>query len=140
MPYPGTTAWWTNTTRSPKSSAKQESGEQAVFDSVVQRICKKTSGRNSGANDGTVSSNQNHRLSRSPAEPTSTGTAAEEGEHMTKEQLKTLIEQTKRNATRGAAQQIAALTQQVHNLRERLNMALTQIEKFEKHNRSSVGA
>ncbi len=59
---------------------------------------------------------------------------------MTKEQLKTLLEQTKRNATRGAAQQIGALTQQVHNLRERLNMALTQIEKFEKENRNSVGA
>ena len=85
-------------------------------------------------------SNQNQRLSRTPLRPSQQGWLPKAGEQLTKEQLKTLLEQTKRNATRGAAQQIGALTQQVHNLRERLNMALTQIEKFEKHNRSGVGA
>lgn len=122
-----------------EKNAKQESGEQAVFDSVLQASARKRQVEGPAQTTAPV-------LESEPApkpiaaEPKSTGTAAEEGEHMTKEQLKTLLEQTKRNATRGAAQQIGALTQQVHNLRERLNMALTQIEKFEKHNRNSVGA
>jgi parvulin-like peptidyl-prolyl isomerase len=59
---------------------------------------------------------------------------------MTKQQYKALIEETKRNATRGSAQQVTALNQQVRNLREQLNMALTRIEKYEKQNRSSVRA
>jgi parvulin-like peptidyl-prolyl isomerase len=59
---------------------------------------------------------------------------------MTQQRVKALVEEAKQNATRGSAQQIAALTQQVRNLRERLNMALTQIEKFKKQNRNTVGA
>ena len=122
-----------------EKTAKQESGEQAVFDSVVQASARK---RQVESPAQTMAPTLEPEPATKPigSEPKSTGTASEEGEHMTKEQLKTLIEQTKRNATRGAAQQIGALTQQVHNLRERLNMALTQIEKFEKHNRNSVGA
>jgi hypothetical protein len=120
-----------------EKNAKQESGEQAVFDSVVQESARKRQVETPA---------QITALTPEPVtKPTatelkSTGTEFPETEHMTKEQLKTLLEQTKRNATWGAAQQIGALTQQVHNLRERLNMALTQIEKFEKHNRNSVGA
>ena len=122
-----------------EKNAKQESGEQAVFDSVVQASARK---RQVESPAQTMAPTLEPEPATKPigSEPISTGTNSDEGEHMTKEQLKTLIEQTKRNATRGAAQQIGALTQQVHNLRERLNMALTQIEKFEKHNRNSVGA
>ena len=122
-----------------EKNAKQESGEQAVFDSVVQASARK---RQVEGPAQTTAPTLEPEPATKPigSEPKSTGTDSEEGEHMTKEQLKTLLEQTKRNATRGAAQQIGALTQQVHNLRERLNMALTQIEKFEKHNRNSVGA
>jgi hypothetical protein len=119
--------------------AKQESGEQAVFDSVVQGSARQRQVE-SPAQSTAPTPEPEPATKPTAAEPKSTGTASEEGEQMTKEQLKTLIEQTKRNATRGAAQQIGALTQQVHNLRERLNMALTQIEKFEKHNRNGVGA
>lgn len=122
-----------------EKSAKQESGEQAVFDSVVEGSARKRQVET--AAQITAPPPEPEPATRPMAAgPKSTATASEEGEQMTKEQLKNLIEQTKRNATRGAAQQIGALTQQVHNLRERLNMALTQIEKFEKHNRNSVGA
>jgi len=122
-----------------EKNAKQESGEQAVFDSVVQASAKK---RQVEVPAPTAAPALEPEPATKPiaAETKSTGTASEVGEQMTKEQLKMLLEQTKRNATRGAAQQIGALTQQVHNLRERLNMALTQIEKFEKHNRNGVGA
>jgi len=122
-----------------EKNAKQESGQQAVFDSVVQGSARKR--QVEGPAQTTAPTLEPEPATKPiPAEPKSTGTASEVGEQMTKEQLKTLLEQTKRNATRGAAQQIGALTQQVHNLRERLNMALTQIEKFEKHNRNGVGA
>ena len=120
-------------------NAKQESGQQAVFDSVIQGSARKRQVE-APAQTTAPTLEPEPATKPIPAEPKSTGTASEVGEQMTKEQLKTLLEQTKRNATRGAAQQIGALTQQVHNLRERLNMALTQIEKFEKHNRSGVGA
>jgi len=120
-------------------NAKQESSEQTVFDSVVQASAKK---RQVEVPPPTTAPTLEPEPATKPiaAEANSTRAASEVGEQMTKEQLKTLLEQTKRNATRGAAQQIGALTQQVHNLRERLNMALTQIEKFEKHNRNGVGA
>ena len=122
-----------------EKKAKQESGEQAVFDSVVQASARK---RQVEVPVPTTAPTLEPEPATKPIvdETKSTGTASAVGEQMTKEQLKTLLEQTKRNATRGAAQQIGALTQQVHNLRERLNMALTQIEKFEKENRNSVGA
>ncbi len=122
-----------------EKNTKQESGEQAVFDSVVQASARKLHVESPAQ---TMAPPLDPEPATKPigSEPISTGTDSGEGEHMTKEQLKTLLEQTKRNATRGAAQQIGALTQQVHNLRERLNMALTQIEKFEKQNRNTVGA
>ena len=47
---------------------------------------------------------------------------------------------SKRDATLGAKHQVSALTQQVRNLREQLNQALTQIQTLEKQNRTSVGA
>jgi hypothetical protein len=59
---------------------------------------------------------------------------------MTKGQLKKLVEDAKRDATLGAKHQVSALTQQVRNLREQLNQALTQIQTMEKQNRTSVGA
>ena len=59
---------------------------------------------------------------------------------MTKVQLKKLVEDAKRDATLGAKHQVSALTQQVRNLREQLNQALTQIQTLEKQNRTSVGA
>ena len=74
------------------------------------------------------------------AEQMTTQDAPPDQVKMTKQQYKALIEETKRNATRGSAQQVAALNQQVRNLREQLNMALTRIEKYEKQNRSSVRA
>jgi len=74
------------------------------------------------------------------AEQMTTQDAPPDQVKMTKQQYKALIEETKRNATRGSAQQVTALNQQVRNLREQLNMALTRIEKYEKQNRSSVRA
>jgi len=59
---------------------------------------------------------------------------------MTKGQLKKMVEDAKRDATLGAKHQVSALTQQVRNLREQLNQALTQIQTLEKQNRTSVGA
>jgi len=59
---------------------------------------------------------------------------------MTKGQLKKVVEDAKRDATLGAKHQVSALTQQVRNLREQLNQALTQIQTLEKQNRTSVGA
>jgi len=59
---------------------------------------------------------------------------------MTKGQLKKLVEDAKRDATLGAKHQVSSLTQQVRNLREQLNQALTQIQTLEKQNRTSVGA
>ena len=59
---------------------------------------------------------------------------------MTKGQLKKLVEDAKRDATLGAKHQVSALTQQVRNLREQLNQALTQSQTLEKQNRTSVGA
>jgi FtsZ-interacting cell division protein ZipA len=74
------------------------------------------------------------------AEQMTTQDAPPDQVKMTKQQYKALIEETKRSATRGSAQQVAALNQQVRNLREQLNMALTRIEKYEKQDRSSVRA
>ena len=90
-----------------EKNAKQESGEQAVFDSVVQASARK---RHVEGPAQTTAPTLEPEPATKPiaAEPKSTGTASEEGEHMTKEQLKTLLEQTKRNATRGAAQQIGS--------------------------------
>ena len=59
---------------------------------------------------------------------------------MTKGQLKKVVEDAKRDATLGAKHQVSALTQQVRNLREQLNQALTQIQTLEKKNGTSVGA
>ncbi len=59
---------------------------------------------------------------------------------MTKGQFKKVVEDAKRDATLGAKHQVSALTQQVRNLREQLNQALTQIQTLEKQNRTSVGA
>ena len=59
---------------------------------------------------------------------------------MTKKQLKALMEETKRTSTLGAKHQISALNQQVQNLREQLNQALTQVQQCEKQHRRSVGA
>lgn len=58
---------------------------------------------------------------------------------MTKAQLKKLVEDAKRDATIGAKHQVSALTQQVRNLRDQLNQALTQIQTLEKQSRTSVG-
>jgi hypothetical protein len=66
--------------------------------------------------------------------------AAADGEFMTKKQIKSLVEETKRTSTLGAKHQISALTQQVQNLREQLNQALTQVQHCEKQHRRSVGA
>ena len=65
---------------------------------------------------------------------------AADGEFMTKKQVKALVEDTKRTSTLGAKHQISALTQQVQNLREQLNQALTQVQHCEKQHRRSVGA
>jgi hypothetical protein len=70
----------------------------------------------------------------------STPDIAADGEFMTKKQMKALIEETKRTSALGAKHQISALTQQVRNLREQLNQALTQVQQCEKQHRRSVGA
>ena len=59
---------------------------------------------------------------------------------MTKKQIKSLVEEAKRTSALGAKHQISALTQQVQNLREQLNQALTQVQHCEKQHRRSVGA
>jgi hypothetical protein len=119
-----------------ETHAKQESGEKAVVNSVVHA--------STGSHEVEIPVRATTLPESTPtsgaAEQNSLPTASGDGQHMTQVQLNNLLEQTKRNATRGAAQQIAALNQQVRNLRERLNMALTQIEKFEKQNRNTVGA
>ncbi len=73
------------------------------------------------------------------ADPVPNPDAAADGEFMTKKQIKSLIEETKRTSTIGAKHQISALTQQVQNLREQLNLALTQVQHCEKQHRRSVG-
>ena len=73
------------------------------------------------------------------ADPVPNPDAAADGEFMTKKQIKSLIEETKRTSTIGAKHQISALTQQVQNLREQLNQALTQVQHCEKQHRRSVG-
>ena len=83
-----------------EKNAKQESGEQAVFDSVVQASARKRQVEGPAQTTAPILESE-PATKPIAAEPKSTGTAAEEGEHMTKEQLKTLLEQTKRNATRG---------------------------------------
>ena len=75
-----------------------------------------------------------------PADPGSTPDIATDGEFMTKKQIKALMEETKRTSTLGAKHQISALNQQVQNLREQLNQALTQVQQCEKQHRRSVGA
>ena len=66
--------------------------------------------------------------------------ATADGEFMTKKQIKSLVEEAKRTSALGAKHQISALTQQVQNLREQLNQALTQVQHCEKQHRRSVGA
>ena len=75
-----------------------------------------------------------------PADRGSTPDIAADGEFMTKKQIKALMEETKRTSTLGAKHQISALNQQVQNLREQLNQALTQVQQCEKQHRRSVGA
>jgi len=118
--------------------AKQISAEQAVVASVVR------STNRDQAIEIPVQTTAPIPEAELPQNSSSAGamrsaTAPASDQYTTKEQVKALIEETKRNASRGSAQQIAALNQQVRNLRERLNMALAQIEKFEKQNRNSVG-
>jgi enterochelin esterase-like enzyme len=74
------------------------------------------------------------------ADPAPNPDAAANGEFMTKKQIKALMEETKRTSALGAKHQISALTQQVQNLREQLNQALTQVQHCEKQHRRSVGA
>ena len=76
----------------------------------------------------------------SSEEDNSAASAAPAEVAMTKGQLKKVVEDAKRDATLGAKHQVSALTQQVRNLREQLNQALTQIQTLEKQNRTSVGA
>jgi hypothetical protein len=77
-------------------------------------------------------SNSNEDNSASPEKPAEVS--------MTKGQLKKVVEDAKRDATLGAKHQVSALTQQVRNLREQLNQALTQIQTLEKKSGTSVGA
>jgi len=79
------------------------------------------------------------QTSDSPDKPPASDTAAD-GEFMTKKQIKSLVEEAKRTSALGAKHQISALTQQVQNLREQLNQALTQVQHCEKQHRRSVGA
>jgi len=121
--------------------ARQDATEQTVMTSVV---------RSSDGNQGIeIPSQTATPLPLSESGPNSkpnssedsAATAATPAEvSMTKGQLKKLVEDAKRDATLGAKHQVSALTQQVRNLREQLNQALTQIQTLEKQNRTSVGA
>ena len=121
--------------------ARQDATEQTVMTSVVRssdgnqaiEIPSQTATPlplpESAPNSKPNSSEDSAATSATPAEVS-----------MTKGQLKKLVEDAKRDATLGAKHQVSALTQQVRNLREQLNQALTQIQTLEKQNRTSVGA
>ena len=79
-------------------------------------------------------------LKSNSAQPAPNPDATADGEFMTKKQIKTLIEETKSTSTLAAKHQISALSQQVQNLREQLNQALTQVQHCEKQHRRSAGA
>ena len=121
--------------------ARQDATEQTVMTSVV---------RSSDANQAIEIPSQTAASlpvpesapnSKPNSSEDSAATAATPAEiSMTKGQLKKLVEDAKRDATMGAKHQVSALTQQVRNLREQLNQALTQIQTLEKQNRTSVGA
>jgi len=119
--------------------AKQISAEQAVVASVVGSTNRDQAIEIPVQTTAPIPEAELPQNSSS-ADAMRSATAPASDGYTTKEQVKALIEETKRNASRGSAQQIAALNQQVRNLRERLNMALTQIEKFEKQNRNTLGA
>ncbi len=121
--------------------ARQGATEQTVMTSVV---------RSSDANQPIeIPSQTAAPLPLAEPAPNSKPNSSEDSEaasatpaevSMTKGQLKQLVEDAKRDATLGAKHQVSALTQQVRNLREQLNQALTQIQTLEKQNRTSVGA
>ena len=121
--------------------ARQDATEQTVMTSVV---------RSSGGEQTIeIPSQTASPLPLPESAPNSKPNSAEESAataatpaevSMTKGQLKKLVEDAKRDATLGAKHQVSALTQQVRNLREQLNQALTQIQTLEKQNRTSVGA
>jgi hypothetical protein len=121
--------------------ARQDATEQTVMTSVV---------RSSDGNQAIeVPSQTATPLPLPESAPNSKPNSGEDGAataapqaevSMTKGQLKKLVEDAKRDATLGTKHQVSALTQQVRNLREQLNQALTQIQTLEKQNRTSVGA
>ena len=121
--------------------ARQDANEQTVMTSVA---------RSSDGNQAIeIPSQTATPLPRPESAPNSKPNSSEDGAAtsaapaevaMTKGQLKKLVEDAKRDATLGAKHQVSALTQQVRNLREQLNQALTQIQTLEKQNRTSVGA
>jgi hypothetical protein len=121
--------------------ARQDATEQTVMTSVV---------RSSGGSRAIeIPSQTATPLPLPEPAPNSTPNSSEDGAAasatpaevaMTKGQLKKLVEDAKRDATLGAKHQVSALTQQVRNLREQLNQALTQIQTLEKKNGTSVGA
>ena len=121
--------------------ARQDATEQTVMTSVA---------RSSDGNQAIeIPSQTATPLPLPESAPNSKPNSSEEGAatsaapaevSMTKGQLKKLVEDAKRDATLGAKHQVSALTQQVRNLREQLNQALTQIQTLEKQNRTSVGA
>jgi hypothetical protein len=121
--------------------ARQDATEQTVMTSVA---------RSSDGNQAIeIPSQTAAPLPLPESAPNSKPNSSEEGAAtsaatadvaMTKGQLKKLVEDAKRDATLGAKHQVSALTQQVRNLREQLNQALTQIQTLEKQNRTSVGA
>jgi hypothetical protein len=124
-----------------EKQTKQNFAEQAAATSVVpasagEQATKSPTQGESPLPEPELTSNSK----ANSAEQMTTQDAPLDQVKMTKQQYKALIEETKRNATRGSAQQVAALNQQVRNLRDQLNMALTRIEKYEKQNRSSVRA
>jgi hypothetical protein len=121
--------------------ARQDATEQTVMTSVV---------RSSGGSRAIeIPSQTATPLPLPEPAPNSTPNSSEDGAAasatpaevaMTKGQLKKLVEDAKRDATLGGKHQVSALTQQVRNLREQLNQALTQIQTLEKKNGTSVGA
>ena len=120
---------------------RQDATEQTVMTSVVR------SSSGDGATE--IPSQTATPLSLPESAPNSKPNSSEETAaksatqaevSMTKGQLKKVVEDAKRDATLGAKHQVSALTQQVRNLREQLNQALTQIQTLEKQNRTSVGA
>ena len=124
-----------------EKQTKQNFAEQAAATSVVPASAGEQATKSPTQGESPLPEPELTSNSKSnSAEQMTTQDAPPDQVKMTKQQYKALIEETKRNATRGSAQQVAALNQQVRNLREHLNMALTRIEKYEKQNRSSVRA